>query len=227
MKKLLFTTILTTLLVSASFCMAVEIALEAELADEIVETLVVAETSEAAAQGGPEPSEPSSGKFVWAPGPPVTGGGGEGYMEFIVNIPQAGTYAAWGRVTAWDGNSDSFWVTWTPADPEEDPQETQNTEFRWSVAQANDWQWDRVNQWLDGGTFEREWDLPQGESTLRIWSREDASMLDCLFITDNLSEDEAEVSPRVPTAEDISKQTTAVSHLGKLSTTWAAIRISD
>lgn len=224
MKKIFLTTILITLLISSSLCMAVEIALEAELADGIEEPMVIAETSEAAAQGGPEPSEPSSGKFVWVPGPPLTGGGGEGFVEFVVNLPQAGTYAIWGMVTAWDGNSDSFWVTWMPADSEENPQETENTEYRWGVAGGNDWHWDRINQWLNGGTFEREWDLPQGETTLKIWTREDATMLDCLFITDNLSEDEAELSPRLPTAEDIARQTTAVSHLGKLSKTWAELK---
>ena len=69
-----------------------------------------------------------------------------------------------------------FWVTWQPADPDEDAQKTQNTEFRWGVAQGGVWHWDRINHWLDGGTFEREWKFKEaGETLLRIGVREDAT----------------------------------------------------
>ena len=98
----------------------VEIALEAELADEIVAPMIITEDKNA-----------SDGKFIWDDGEPLTGGGGAGYAEFIINIPEPGDYALWGHVIAWDGNSDSFWVTWQPADPDENAQATQNVEFRW------------------------------------------------------------------------------------------------
>jgi hypothetical protein len=202
---------------------AVELGFEAE--DAAVEApMVIATPSEAAAEGGPEPVDPSGGEFVWVPGPPLTGGGGEGFMEFVINIPEAGTYAIWGRVAAWDGNSDSFWVNWLPADSDENPQETDNTEFRWGVAQGNEWHWDRINQWLNGGTFEREWDLPAGETTLIIRTREDATMLDCIYITDNLSEDEAEVNPKLPSELPPPEKDVAVEIGGKLSTTWASMK---
>jgi len=225
MWKLLFLSVVVgTLLVISGLAMAIEIATEAELATKIEAPMVVAVPADAKAQGGPEPDAPSRGKFVWAPGKPLEGGAndGKGFVQFIIKIPKAGKYAIWGRVIAWDGNSDSFWVTWNPADPDEKPQVTANTKFRWSVASGNTWHWDRINQWLDGGTFDREWDLPAGTTTLTIWTREDATMLDCIFITDNLSPDEAVVKPRVPTDADLSM--TAVNPADKLSITWGSIK---
>ena len=184
-------------------------AIEAEMADTIETPMIVADDADA-----------SGGQYVWMEGPPATGGGGEGWLEYKLNVP-AGTYALWGKVIAEDGNSDSFWVTWQPADPDENAQETQNTEFRWGVAQSAEWHWDRINHWLDGGTFEREWEQPGGETTLRIAVREDATKLDVIFITDNLSEDEAEVGPRDPGPED---SLTPVEPQDKLATTWGKLK---
>ena len=185
-------------------------AIEAEMADTIEAPMVVADDDAA-----------SGGQFIWVEGPPVTGGGGEGWAEYKIHMPEAGTYALWGKVIAWDGNSDSFWVTWQPADPDEDAQATQNTEFRWGVAQSAEWHWDRINHWLDGGTFEREWEIDAGETTLRVAVREDAAMLDVIYITDNLSEDEAEVNPRDPGPED---SLTPVEPQDKLATTWGKLK---
>jgi hypothetical protein len=222
MKKMLLLSMVAGLVLMVSgVCSAlVELAAEAEFAAVIEEPMVVAEPADAVTQGGPEPDAPSRGAFVWQPGPPLTGGGGSGFIQFNIDIPVAGTYAIWGRVISWDGNSDSLWVTWQPADPDENPQETQNTEFRWSTGSGNTWYWRRVNAWLNAGTIQREWDLPAGSTTLTFWSREDATMLDCIFITDNLSEDEAEVAPRLPTDEDLA----AVEPGDKLAVTWGSIR---
>ena len=104
--------IITPLLLTAVLGADVEIALEAELADVIQAPMVIADD---------EPNT-SDGEYIWAPGAPATGGGGTGWAEFIINLPEDGEYALWGHVIAWDGNSDSFWVTWKPADPDEDPQ---------------------------------------------------------------------------------------------------------
>ena len=207
----------------------VEIALEAELASKIQAPMAVGVPSDAKDKGGPEPDEPSNGEFVWAPGAPVAGGGGSGFVQFIIDIPEDGVYAAWGRVVAWDGNSDSFWATWEPADPAENPQQTQNFDFRWATAQGPGWHWDRINQWLVAGTFDREWELDEGETKLTIWSREDATMLDCLFITDNLAADFAGAGVREPTDEDRKLQKEggvkqAVDAAGKLSTSWGRIK---
>ena len=184
-------------------------AIEAEMADVIEAPMIVADDADA-----------SGGQYVWMEGPPATGGGGEGWVEYSLNLP-AGTYALWGKVIAEDGNSDSFWVTWQPADPDENAQETENTEFRWGVGQGAEWHWDRINHWLNGGTFEREWEQPGGDTTLRIAVREDATKLDVIFITDNLSEDEAEVSPRDPGPED---SLTPVEPQDKLATTWGKLK---
>ena len=195
----------------------VEIALEAELANEMVEPMIISEDKLA-----------SDGKFIWMEGEPVAGGGGVGHADFIINIPEAGDYALWGHVIAWDGNSDSFWVTWQPADPDENAQATQNTEFRWGVGQGAAWHWDRINHWLDGGTFDREWEFDKaGETLLRIGVREDATMIDAIFVTTNLkatAPDQANV--RLPTDQDrkIQVEGLAVDAKGKAATTWGSLK---
>lgn len=209
----------------SQLCMAVEIATEAEMAQVIEAPMAIGVPADGAAQGGPEPDAPSRGQFVWAPGAPLVGGpnGDKGFMQFTINIPQAGTYAVWARVIAWDGNSDSFWVVWEPADAFENPQETQNMDYRWSVASGNTWHWDRIEAWKADDTHtDREWALPAGPTTLSIFTREDATMLDCIFITDNLSSDEAEAGPRTPTDADL--QAASVEPAGKLAITWGTIR---
>ena len=199
------------LLLTSGISYGYERAIEAEMADVIEAPMEIADDANA-----------SGGQFVWMEGPPVTGGGGEGWVEYNLPIPAPGTYALWGKVLAWDGNSDSFWVTWQPADPDENAQETQNTEYRWGVAQGDEWHWDRINHWLDGGTFDREWEIEEaGTTTLRIAVREDATMLDVIFITDNLSADEAEVGPRDPIPAD---SLVPVEPQDKLATTWAKLK---
>ena len=195
----------------------VEIALEAELANEIVEPMIITDDKNA-----------SDGKFIWMEGEPVAGGGGVGHADFIINIPEPGKYALWGHVIAWDGNSDSFWVVWQPADPDENAQATQNTEFRWGVAQGAAWHWDRINHWLDGGTFDREWKFDKaGETLLRIGVREDATMLDAIFVTTNLKATVADqANVRLPTDKDrkIQVEGLAVDAKGKAATTWGSLK---
>ncbi len=198
----------------------VEIALEAELAQEIVEPMVI--------DDGKHAKGASDGKFIWMEGEPVAGGGGAGHADFIFNIPEPGKYALWGHVIAWDGNSDSFWVTWEPADPKEDAQATQNTQFRWGVGQGAAWHWDRINHWLDGGTFDREWKFNKaGETLLRIAVREDATMLDAIFVTTNVKATAADqANVRLPTDKDrkIQIEGLAVDAKGKATTTWGGLK---
>ena len=198
----------------------VEIALEAELAQEIVEPMII--------DDGKHAKGASDGKFIWMEGEPVAGGGGAGHADFIVNIPEPGKYALWGHVIAWDGNSDSFWVTWEPADPKEDAQATQNTQFRWGVGQGAAWHWDRINHWLDGGTFDREWKFNKaGETLLRIAVREDATMLDAIFATTNVKATVADqANVRLPTDKDrkIQIEGLAVDAKGKAATTWGGLK---
>ena len=198
----------------------VEIALEAELAQEIVEPMVI--------DDGKHAKGASDGKFIWMEGEPVAGGGGAGHADFIINIPEPGKYALWGHVIAWDGNSDSFWVTWEPADPKENAQATQNTQFRWGVGQGAEWHWDRINHWLDGGTFDREWKFNKaGETLLRIAVREDATMLDAIFVTTNVKATAADqANVRLPTDKDrkIQIEGLAVDAKGKAATTWGGLK---
>ncbi len=198
----------------------VEIALEAELADVIQAPMVIAED---------EPNT-SDGKYIWGPGAPATGGGGTGWAEFIINLPEDGEYALWGHVIAWDGNSDSFWVTWQPADPDEDPQATNNTQFRWAVQNGNAWHWDRINHWLNAGTHERIWEFDDpGETVLRIGVREDAAKLDAIFVTSNTDAvNPVQANVRVPTDEDRELQIDglAVDAKGKVTTTWGSLKKS-
>ena len=196
-----------------------EIALEAELADVIQAPMVIAEEAGT-----------SDGKYVWMEGPEATGGGDQGWVEFIIDIPKTGEYALWGHVFAWDGNSDSFWVTWQPSDPDEDPQVTKNTEYRWSIGTKNQWHWDRINHWLDGGTFDRVWEFDKtGETILRIGVREDATKLDAVFVTSNNSAtDPGSANVRLPTAEDRERQIEGlpVDAKGKTTTTWGLLKKS-
>ena len=196
----------------------VEIALEAELADTIQALVVIADDELA-----------SNGKYVWHEGEPEAGGGGAGYAEFIINIPETGKYALWCHVIAWDGNSDSFYVTWQPADPVEDPQVTKNNEFRWAVQNGNEWDWDRINHWLDNDQrFDREWEFDAtGETVLRIGSREDAAKLDAIFVTSNVGATVAgQANVRLPTDEDRELQIDglAVDAKGKVTTTWGSLK---
>ena len=215
-----------TLLTSTMICLfllvsisgfAWDRAIEAEKAGKVEAPMIVSDDAKA-----------SGGKFIWMEGKPATGGGGKGWAEWSINIPKAGTYALWGKVLAWDGNSDSFWVTWQPADPNEDAQVTKNVQFRWGVAGGPVWHWDRINHWLDAGTFDREWKFKEkGETLLRIAVREDAAMLDAIFVTSNeKAKTPNEANVRLPTKKDIKIQIEglAVNQRGKITTTWAGIK---
>ncbi len=195
MKRLTFSLFAMALLVSSTAFSGkpVEIALEAELANHIEPPMVIMEDKKA-----------SDGKFIWMEGPLNKGGGGEGWAEYIINIPAKGKYALWGRVIAPDGNSNSFWVIWPPADPPGDPQVKALLWTRWITSEGPDWHWDRVNHWLNAGTFDREWEFKEvGETTLRIAVRDDATKLDALFVTSNIEAvEEGEADVRLPTNED-------------------------
>ena len=210
----------------ASGAAAFELALEAELANEIVAPMVIGVPGDGADAGGPGVNEPSNGAWVWAPGPPVQGDAidHQGHMAFVIDIPKETTYYIWGNVIAWDGNSDSFWVTVTPVDEDPNPQASQDTTFRWGVQQGPGWHWDQINQWLNAGTFEREWEIPAGEAEITIWTREAATMLDSLWITD----DNGAGGGELPTDADRDAQNKggpkAVDPSGKAATTWAGLK---
>ncbi|MDE0555501.1 MAG: hypothetical protein OXI24_14865 [Candidatus Poribacteria bacterium] len=73
--------ILTTFIYgTAKLGAEVELALEAELANEIVEPMIISDDKLA-----------SDGKFIWMEGAPVAGGGGVGHADFIINIQNLGS----------------------------------------------------------------------------------------------------------------------------------------
>ena len=221
MKKLIvFTTIITLFSFAPVDGREIEIALDAELAQKIQDPMIVDDDDVG--------KDASNSKFIWMEGKPVAGGGGRGWAEFIINLPESGKYALWGHVITWDGNSDSFWVTRQPADPNEDAQATQNVQFRWAVAQGPTWHWDRINHWLEAGTFDREGKFKErGETVLRIAVREDAIMLDAIFVTSNVkAKNPGDANVRLPTKKDIKIQVEGlvVNQKGKITTTWAGIK---
>ena len=68
----------------------IEIALEAELAQKIKEPMIVDDDDVG--------KNASNGKFIWMEGKPKEGGGGKGWAEFIINLPESGKYALWGTL---------------------------------------------------------------------------------------------------------------------------------
>ena len=152
----------------------IEIALEAELAQKVQEPMIVDDDDVG--------KDASNGKFIWMEGKPATGGGGKGWAEFSINLPESGKV----------------------------------------------WHWDRINHWLDAGTFDREWKFKEkGETVLRIAVREDATMLDAIFVTSNVkAKKPGEANVRLPTKKDIKIQVEglAVNQRGKITTTWARIK---
>jgi hypothetical protein len=112
-------------------------------------------------------------------------------------------------------------------DSNENPQQTQNMDYRWSVGGGNAWHWDRIEAWKEDGSHEdRQWEVPAGETILTIWTREDGTMLDSLYITDDILG--GNVNRRLPDDDDRQLQiegvNRAVSAAGKPPTTWGRIR---
>ena len=65
------------------------------------------------------------------------------------------------------------------------------------MAQRN---WVRINRWLDAGRFDRKWKFKKKrETVLRIGGREDATILDAIFVTSNVkAKNPGEANVRVP-----------------------------
>lgn len=73
---------IASLLLTISISYSYDRAIEAEMADTIEAPMEIAEDELA-----------SGGKFIWMPGEPATGGAGPGWAEYIIDIPEEGTYA--------------------------------------------------------------------------------------------------------------------------------------
>ena len=189
MKRISLLLLLVVLASGSVLAVPFESILEAEHADTIKASMIVGEEDSA-----------RLGKYVWMPSNaqqanPANQKNGDGYVEFKVNIPKAGSYTLWGRVFNMAEYSDSFWVTWQPIDSNENPQETGNKAYRWHTAPGQldhlygVWTWVQVNSWLIDLTAKaRTWTFDKaGETTLRIWAREDGTRLDKIYITNDIS----------------------------------------
>jgi hypothetical protein len=138
--------------------------LEAEQAVTIVNPLEVAADERASDNG-----------YIYAPN-----GSGNQYTPgsamaiYKVHIVKAGEYILWGRVSASDINSDSFFV-----------QIDDGFDSLWAVEPGNDWHWDKVN---DRGNFDPViYTLARGEHTIKIKLREDGTRIDKLLLTNGIA----------------------------------------
>jgi hypothetical protein len=91
-----------------------------------------------------------------------------------------------------------------------DDPENQNT---WDLGgPANAWAWDAVSSRPDGNT--RVFELTKGKHILRIWTRENDSWLDCIYMSTDPND-----TPVLP-----SEFVEAVTYAGKLATVWGRIK---
>jgi len=148
--------------------------------------------------------------------------GRAGWAEYEVEIPEDGQYYMWGMVQEQDGVTDSFFVTFDLDDRGDDNDTNENT---WDMdGPANAWAWDVVSGRGIGGD-PRMFELDAGIHKLRIWTRENESWLDCIYMsTDQLSipilASEFEGRERLETKK-------AVDYTGKLAAVWGKIKIQD
>lgn len=106
-----------------------------------------------------------------------------GSVEFIVNVPVAGTYAIWARVLGKNDVANSFFAS-----------VDNQTEFLWDLKKNNQWNWDCISDRGATGTYEGNaevdpvlFSLTAGPHLLRIRNREKLTLLDQIRITNDLS----------------------------------------
>jgi hypothetical protein len=111
-------------------------------------------------------AQASGDRYIWVP----NGIGGGGKATYRFSVPQAGSYAIWGRVISNSANDDSFWVALDDA----------SAPIRWNTRHGGQetWVWDTLPLPLD---------LEAGPHTLTISRRENGTKLDALLITSALS----------------------------------------
>jgi hypothetical protein len=189
--------IFAVFIVTVNLSLAFELALEAEDADKIEAPMKIAEDPEA-----------SGGKFIW---PPKGVGSDQGKADFEIDIPADGDYVIWGRVICPNNTSDSFYVTF----------DTPIRQNIWDLAEwiaLPKWTWMPVSQRKavvgDALGEKKIFHLTKGKHTLTIWSREDGTQLDCIFISTN------------PDAEPVTPEEfkEAVKPRDKLIATWGSIK---
>ena len=118
----------------------------------------------------------SSTQFAWVP----TGTGRylnlsdqAGYAEYVFEVPHAGEYLIWGRISAPNSDDDSFFVSIDG-----------NNYALWDMQQDAEWVWDLVSD--RDGADPVSFYLDAGEHTLIIKHREDGAKIDKILITDDM-----------------------------------------
>jgi hypothetical protein len=140
-----------------------DLAFEAEDFDEIGVPMVVVEDEDV-----------SGGAYIKSPN------GRAGWAEYEIEIPDDAEYYMWGMVQEHDGVTDSFFITFDLLDRGDDNDTNENT---WDLdGPANAWAWDAVSGRGLGGD-PRVFDLTKGKHTLRVWTRENESWLDCIYMS--------------------------------------------
>jgi len=182
-----------------------ELAFEAEDYDKIGAPMVVAEDEDA-----------SGGKYIKSPQ------GRAGWAEYEIEVPDDGQYYMWGMVQEHDGVTDSFFVTFDLDDRGEDNDTNENA---WDMGGPVDlWAWDPVSGRGIGGD-PRMFDLDVGIHTLRVWTRENESWLDCIYMSTEQTDipilaSEFEGRERMETRK-------AVDYVGKLAAVWGKVKTQD
>ena len=163
-----------------------------------------------------EDKDVSGGKYI------KSTQGRAGWVEYEIEIPDDATYYMWGMVQEHDGVTDSFFITFDMLDRGADDDINENT---WDLdGPANAWVWDRVSGRGLGGD-PRAFELTKGKHTLRIWTREYESWLDCIYMSTDQT-----VVPLLPSEFEGRERVgppKSVTHADELATTWSHIKMQD
>ena len=163
-----------------------------------------------------EDEDVSGGAYIKSPN------GRAGWVEYEIEIPDDAEYYMWGMVQEHDGVTDSFFITFDLLDRGDDNDTNENT---WDLdGPENAWAWDKVSGRGLGGD-PRVFDLTKGTHTLRIWTREYESWLDCIY----MSTDQIAV-PVLASEFEGRERTSApksVTCAGKLAAVWGHIKTQD
>jgi hypothetical protein len=182
-----------------------EFAFEAEDFDNIQPPMQIVEDDEA-----------SDGAYIKSPK------GREGWAEYEIEIPDDADYYMWGMVQEHDGVTDSFFITFDLLDRGADDAANENS---WDLNGIADlWSWDNVRGRGVGGD-PRKFELDKGTHTLRVWTRENETWLDCIFMSTDST-----ALPILASEFDGRDRTSApeaVTYSGKLAVKWGYIKAYD
>lgn len=136
-----------------------------------------------------------------------------GPVSFDFDAPVDGEYVVWGRTHAPSGGQNSFSVA------------VDDVTGDWDVGISSGWVWNQINQKWNMGP--RIMELSKGKHTLTLSKRESGTMLDALYVTNNLSLRADQIQERFDVAIGYIEEPEAsmsVRPKGKMVTTWARIK---